>query len=119
MKVLIGSMPVDVMAGAALGPISAANSGPGVGVLAWDLFGLEHNGVGQSVGAGESIGEPIDANCTSTAASGPVVPAIQNAAPAAATPATNAVRASVELRIWGMRSPRVSVLLPTLTHAVP
>jgi hypothetical protein len=91
------------MEGAALGPISAANSGPGVGVLAWEPMRRLHNRVGQSAGAGESIGEPIEADCTSGDAvtwSGPVVAAIQNAAPATATPAMNAVRVTVELWPW-------------------
>src|SRR5882757_9932025 len=100
---LIGSIPVEVMEGAALGPISAANSGPGVGVLAWEPMRLLHSRVGLSAGAGESIGEPIDTNCTCGAAatsSGPVVAAIQNAAPATATPAMKAVRVTVELGCW-------------------
>jgi hypothetical protein len=68
---------------------------------------LLHNKVGQFAGAGESIGEPIAANCTCgdavATSSGPVVPAIQNAAPATATPAMNAgrtIRVAVELRPW-------------------
>jgi hypothetical protein len=98
MNALIGSVPVEETAGAALGPINAAASGLGVGVLAGAPKRLLHNTVGQSAATGESIGEPIDVNCTSADASGAVVPAIQNAAPAAATPATNAVRVIVELR---------------------
>src|SRR5258708_26126477 len=88
---LIGFIPGEAaMVGAAVGTISAANSGPGVGELAWEPMRLLHNKVGQSVGAGESIGEPIDANCTSgdaVTSSGRVVAGIQNAAPATATPA--------------------------------
>src|SRR5882757_3343059 len=116
---LIGFIPGDeTMEGAALGPISAANSGPGVGALAWDPMRLLHNRVGQSAGAGESIGEPIDANCTcgdAATSSGPVA-AIQNAAPAIATPAMKAgrtMRVAVELRSWVdiTISPRIRVAL--------
>jgi hypothetical protein len=111
MKALIGSNPVDEMVGAALGPINAAANGPGVGVLAWEPMRLLHSRVGQSAGAGESIGEPIDDNCTSgDAMPGAVVAAIQKAAPApaTATPATNAgrtMRVTVELR------PRVDITI--------
>jgi hypothetical protein len=104
MKALIGSNPVEEMVGAALGPINAAANGPGVSVLAWEPMRLLHSRVGQSAGAGESIGEPIDANCTSgDAMPGAVVAAIQKTAPATATPATNegrTMRVTVELRPW-------------------
>jgi hypothetical protein len=101
MNALIGSVPVEEMAGVALGPINAAANGGGVGVLAWEPMRLVHSRVGQSAGAGDNIGEPIDANCTSAdVVSGAVEPAIQNAAPAAATPAMYAVRVIVELRSW-------------------
>jgi len=99
-KALIGSIGVDEMDGAALGPINAANNGAGAGALALDLIRLVHNTVGQSAAPGESIGEPTDVNrtCGSGSTCGPEVAAIQNAAPAAATPAIKAVRAIVELR---------------------
>jgi hypothetical protein len=92
---LKGSSPEDEAAGAALGPTNAENNGPGVGVDAPEPISVEHNTAGQS--------SSTDANCTCGAAgsvSGPVVAAIQNAAPATATPATNAVRVTVELRAW-------------------